>query len=78
MPLHKFTHLSVADGASIKPRSLVKGGTYGSMVGADDPGISIGATPGALLARLTFEDLIAATALACLTLSGCRALRAAK
>ena len=62
----------------MKLRSLVNGGTPESRVAADDPGTSIGAALEAVLARLTFEDLVAATALAGLTLSGCRALRAAK
>ncbi len=62
----------------MKPGSLVKKGTLKSSDGADDPGTSIGAAVEALLARLTFEDLVAATALACLTLSGCLPLRAAK
>jgi hypothetical protein len=79
VPLHKLAHLFTAGGgASAKQRSLVKGETYDSRVGADDPGTSSGAALEALLARLTFEDPVAATALACLTLSGCRALRAAK
>ena len=62
----------------MKPGSLVKKGTLKSSVGADDPGASIAAAFDGLMALLTIEDLVAATALACFTLSGCLALRAAK
>ncbi len=78
-PLHNFAHLSTTGaGAPMKLRSLVKAGTPESRPASDNPGTSIGAALEALLERLTFEDLVAATVLACLTLSGCRALRAAK
>lgn len=81
MPLHAFDQLFANGGGTLlKLRSLVKGGTPESSDGADDPGPSISPTEieVLLLPRLTFEDLVAATALAGLALSGCRALRAAK
>lgn len=65
---------------ALKPRSGVKGGTFESGLGPDtfarsiDPGVVVEI----VLPRFGFEDLLAATTLAGLVLSGCLALRAAK
>ena len=63
----------------MKPGSLVKKGTLKSWVDGGVPGTLIeGAELKPLLTRLAFEDSVGAKALACLPLSGCLHLRAAK
>lgn len=80
VPLHEFVRLfTTGGGASMKPGSLVKKGTLKSWVDGGVPGPLIeGAGLKPLLARLAFEDLVGATVLACLRLSRCLPLRAAK